>query len=56
MRKLRLLIVSVLLAVPVLGVSAGPAHACADTTDLDGCAKVNYICQKVFKTDANCVG
>ena len=54
MKKVRLLIVSVLLALPVVGASASPAHACQDATDLNGCDKVNYACQKLFKV--NCVG
>ena len=48
MRKLRLLVVSVLLALPVAGVSAAPAHACTSQVEPDGCTVVNNACRKVF--------
>ena len=54
MKKVRIVIISVLLALPVVGASATPAHACNDATDLNGCDRINAVCQKVAK--ANCVG
>ena len=54
MKKLRIILVGALLALPMLGATAPAAHACNDTTDLDVCGRINNVCQKVGK--ANCVG
>ena len=54
MRKVRLLLLSVLLAVPVIGASASPAHACTSQIEPDGCEVVNRVCLKVF--GARCLG
>jgi hypothetical protein len=54
MRKLRLLVVGALLAFPIVGTVASPAHACVDNTDLKVCGTVNYVCQKLKGRD--CVG
>ena len=54
MRKLRLLVLSVLLAVPVVGSVATPAHACTSTVEPDGCEVVNRVCEKAFKV--RCLG
>ncbi len=56
MKKLRLIVVSVVLAFPIIGAVASPANACVDTTDLDGCGKINYICSKTITKGHNCVG
>jgi hypothetical protein len=44
MRKLRLLLLSVLLAVPLTMTVATPAQACTSNIDPDGCAVINRIC------------
>jgi hypothetical protein len=44
MRKLRLLLLSVLLAVPLMVTATAPAHACTSQFDPDGCAVINRIC------------
>ena len=45
MKKLRLLVVSVALALPlVMTAPASPAHACTSQFDPDGCAVINRIC------------
>lgn len=54
MRKLRLLLISVLLALPVVGTAAAPAHACTSQIEPDGCALINRACQKLFGAD--CLG
>ena len=54
MRKLRLLFVSVLLALPVVGTAAAPAHACTSQFEPDGCEVVNRVCRKLF--GGNCLG
>jgi hypothetical protein len=54
MRKLRLLLISVVLAVPVIGTAAAPAGACTSQFDPDGCEIVNRVCRKV--SGANCLG
>lgn len=54
MRKLRLLLVSVALALPVVGAGAAPAHACTSQLDPDPCDVVNRVCQKYF--GGNCLG
>ena len=54
MRKLSRLFICALLAFPVVGVMGSPAHVCTDTTDLQGCDRINQVCQKFFKS--NCVG
>ena len=51
MRKFRLLFVSVLLALPVLGAGAAPAHACTSEITPDGCEVVNRVCRKFFGAD-----
>ena len=51
MKTLRLLVATGIMTA-VMGVA--PAHACTDTTDLDGCGKINQVCQKIFK--GTCVG
>lgn len=54
MRKLRLLFVSVALALPIVGAGATPAHACTSQIEPDGCAVVNSVCRRLF--GANCLG
>ena len=54
MRKLRLLFVSVLLALPVVGVGAAPAHACTSEIEPDPCSVVNSVCRKYF--GGSCLG
>ena len=54
MKKLRLLFVSVLLALPVVGVGAAPAHACTSQLDPDPCSVVNSVCIKLF--GGRCLG
>ena len=54
MRKLRVLIVGVLLALPMAVTSATPAHACTSQIEPDGCAVVNSVCRKLF--GGNCLG
>jgi hypothetical protein len=54
MRKLRLLLVAVLLALPMAGGAASPAHACTSQIEPDGCELVNKACRKFF--GANCLG
>lgn len=54
MRKLRVLIVAVLLALPIAATSATPAHACTSQIEPDGCEVVNRACRKFF--GANCLG
>jgi hypothetical protein len=54
MKKMRLLLISVLLALPVVGAGASPAHACTSQIEPDGCALVNRACQKLF--GGNCLG
>ena len=53
MRKLRLLFVGVLLALPIVG-TATPAHACTSQIEPDGCEVVNRVCRKLF--GGNCLG
>jgi hypothetical protein len=53
MRKLRLLVVGVVLAFPI--VTASPAQACTDQTDLNVCATMNYVCGKI-SGGGNCLG
>ena len=52
--KLRLLLLSALLAVPLVGTTAAPANACVSTIEPDGCAVVNSVCRRAFKV--NCLG
>jgi hypothetical protein len=54
MRKLRLLLVTVLLALPITAGAASPAHACTSQIEPDGCALVNSVCRKFF--GGNCLG
>ena len=54
MRKSRLLLISILLALPVVGIGAAPAHACTSQIEPDGCALINRVCQKLFHAD--CLG
>lgn len=54
MKKTRLLLISVLLAIPVVGTAAAPAHACTSQIEPDGCEAVNRACKKLF--GANCLG
>jgi hypothetical protein len=44
MRKVRLLVLSVMLAVPLTMTAAAPAHACTSNIEPDGCAVINRIC------------
>lgn len=53
MRKLRLLVLSILLALP-LGALTPAAHACTSQFDPDGCAVVNRVCQRLG--GSNCLG
>lgn len=53
MRKLRLLLLSVLVALP-LGLVAGPAHACTSQIEPDGCEVVNRVCRRLG--GGNCLG
>ncbi len=48
MRKLRLLLISVLLALPVVGAASAPAHACTSQIEPNGCDVINRVCLKVF--------
>jgi hypothetical protein len=54
MKKMRLLVLSTLLAVPIMTVGASPAHACTSQIEPDGCEVVNQVCLKVFKV--RCLG
>lgn len=54
MRKFRLLLISVLLAFPVVGAGAAPAQACTSQFEPDGCAVVNAACRRFF--GGNCLG
>jgi hypothetical protein len=54
MRKLKLLFVSALMAVPMVGALGSPAHACTSPFEPDGCAVINRVCQKLF--GASCLG
>lgn len=54
MKKTRLLLISVLLALPVVGAGAAPAHACTSQFEPDGCAVINSACRKFF--GGNCLG
>lgn len=54
LRKIRMLFLSILMAVPMLANFSAPAHACTGTTDPNACDVINRACQKVFK--GNCVG
>ncbi|HWL66069.1 MAG TPA: hypothetical protein VNP73_08860 [Actinomycetota bacterium] len=54
MRKLRLLALSVLIALPIVGGVAAPAHACTSTVEPDGCEVINRVCEKAFKV--RCLG
>lgn len=54
MKKARLLLISVLLALPVVGAGTSPAHACTSQIEPDGCAVVNSVCRKLF--GGNCLG
>ncbi|MDQ4126239.1 MAG: hypothetical protein M3134_11680 [Actinomycetota bacterium] len=51
MRKLRILVVAALMSVPLAGLTATPAQACAGLP----CDVINYVCAKAFK-GAQCVG
>jgi hypothetical protein len=53
MRKLRLLILSVLVASPI-ALAASPAHACTSQIEPDGCEVVNRVCRKLG--GGNCLG
>ena len=54
MSKFRLVLLSVLIAFPIVGSVATPAHACTSTVEPDGCEVVNRVCEKAFK--ARCLG
>lgn len=54
MKRSRLLLISVLLALPVVGAGTAPAHACTSQIEPDGCAVINRACQKLF--GATCLG
>lgn len=54
MKRMRLLLIGALLALPVVGAGTAPAHACTSQIEPDGCAVVNHVCWKLFKAD--CVG
>lgn len=54
MKKTRLLLISILLALPVVGAGAAPAHACTSQFEPDGCAVINSACRKFF--GGNCLG
>lgn len=54
MRKLRLLILSILLALPLGATFAAPAQACTSNIEPDGCAIVNRVCRRLG--GANCLG
>lgn len=54
MKRLRLMILSVLLAFPVVGVMASPASACTSQFEPNGCDIVNRVCQRYF--GASCLG
>ena len=51
MRKLRILVVAVVMAVPVVGATATPAQACMGEV----CDAINFVCATAFK-GAQCVG
>lgn len=51
MRKLRVFVVAVMMAVPLAGMTATPAHACLGEV----CDAINFVCAKAFK-GAQCVG
>ena len=53
MRKLRLLLLSVLVALP-LGIISAPAHACTSQFEPDGCEVVNRVCRRLG--GGNCLG
>ena len=52
--RLRLVLVAVLLALPIAGAGATPAHACTSQFEPDGCAVVNSVCRRLF--GASCLG
>lgn len=56
MRKIKLLILAALLALPVLGVSASPASACVGPP----CDQINQVCEalgeKIFGGGGQCLG
>jgi hypothetical protein len=54
MRKLRLLFISALMAVPVVGTLGSPARACTSPIEPDGCAVVNRVCRRLVGGD--CLG
>ncbi|MDQ3957686.1 MAG: hypothetical protein M3273_05120 [Actinomycetota bacterium] len=54
MTKLRLLFISVLLAVPLGVATAAPANACTSNLDPDPCDVINRVCRRVV--GASCVG
>jgi hypothetical protein len=54
MRKLRVLVAGVLLALPLAATSAAPAQACTSQIEPDGCALVNRACEKLF--GGTCLG
>ena len=51
MERARVLVVAVVMAVPILGMAATPAHACMGEV----CDAINFVCAKAFK-GAHCVG
>ena len=53
MRRIRLLLLGVLLALPIVG-TATTAHACTSQFDPDGCEVVNRVCQRLG--GKNCLG
>jgi hypothetical protein len=50
-RRLKLLVVAVLLAVPAVGALASPAHACMGEV----CDTINAVCNAVKQLPDNCV-
>lgn len=51
MRKLKMALVVAVMAVPAVGMTATPAHACIGLP----CDVINFVCAKAFK-GAQCVG
>jgi hypothetical protein len=51
MRKIKLLLVATVMAVPTLGAFAPPAQACMGEV----CESINYLCYKVITKGRDCV-
>ena len=54
MRRLRLLLLSILLAVPIVGTTGAPANACTSQLEPDGCEVINRVCERLM--GGRCLG